>query len=163
MEPPKTPEEQTLLEQAIADMLEGKPSPPRKIGLMWNFDSGPSAEGAANMTRDELAAAAPNWLAIESFSAQTKRDMLAMWTESVMDAIGHDHLEPDAWEALYLRCTLHALDEGRYFAALRFAEMVLSEPAAHCAPQLRPRRPEPATLADLRDAMEQIRARPAKN
>ena len=61
-----------------------------------------------------------------------------------------------------LPCALHALVEGQYFAALEFAEMVLTDPVLRRAPRLLPDGPPPVVLADLRDAMEQIRARPAK-
>ena len=114
------------------------------------------------MNRKLLAAAAPKWIEIEPFAAQTKFDMLAMWTEAIMDAIDHDHLEPDTWEALYLTYAIHALVEGRYYAALKFAEMVLIEPALHRAPRLLPDGPPPVMLADLRDAMERARDLPAK-
>lgn len=114
------------------------------------------------MNRELLAAAAPNWLQIEALSAQFKFDMLAMWTEAIMDAIELDHLEPDSWEALYLSYAIHALVEGRYHAALRFSEMVLSDPPLRRAPRLSPDGPEPVALADLREAMEALRARPAR-
>lgn len=113
------------------------------------------------MNRERLAAISPSWRAIEGFPPQTKFDMLAMWVEAVMDAIELDHAEPDPWEALYLAYTLSALVEGKYFAALRFAEMVLMEPAARRASRLHPDGPEPVKLADLRRAMKLLRARPA--
>lgn len=37
MEPPKTPEEQAELEQAIADMLEGRESAPRGVSVTEFF------------------------------------------------------------------------------------------------------------------------------
>lgn len=114
------------------------------------------------MNRDLLAAAAPKWIEIEAFAAQSKLDMLAMWTEAIMDAIDRDHLEPDTWEAMYLTYALHALVEGRYFAALEFGGMVLTDPTLRRPPRLLPGDPPPVMLADLRDAMDQIRARPAK-
>jgi len=114
------------------------------------------------MNREQLAAAAPAWIQIEAFPAQTQLDMLAMWVEAIMDAIEHDHLEPDTWEALYLSHAIGALVEGKYFAALSFAEMVLIDPASHRLPRLHPDGPMPVTLADLRDAMTLIRARPAR-
>ena len=114
------------------------------------------------MNRERLAAAAPEWIVIEAFPAQTQLDMLAMWIETVMDALEFDHLEPDMWEALYLAYAIGALVEGKYFAALKFAEMVLIEPASHRLPRLHPDGPGPVTLADLRDAMTLIRARPAR-
>jgi len=114
------------------------------------------------MNRELLAAAAPKWIEIEPFSAQTKFDMLAMWTEAIMDAIDHDHLEPDTCEALYLTYAIHTLVDGRYYAALKFAEMVLTEPALRRAPRLLPDGPPPVMLADLRDAMKKVRERPAK-
>ena len=48
-----------------------------------------------------------------------------------MDVIELDHLEPDTWEALYLTYAIHALVERRYYAALKFSEMVLIDPATH--------------------------------
>ena len=113
------------------------------------------------MNRDSLAAAAPKWLAIQALPAQTKFDLLAMWVDAIMDAVELDHLEPDSWEALYLSYTVQSLVEGRYYAALTFSEMVLIEPALHRPPRMSPDGPEPATLADLRDAMEVVRMRPA--
>jgi hypothetical protein len=88
--------------------------------------------------------------------------MLAKWTEAIMDAIDRDHLEPDTWEAMYLTYALHALVEGRYFAALEFGGMVLTDPVLRRAPRLPPDGPPPAMLADLRDAMELLRARPPR-
>jgi len=114
------------------------------------------------MNREQLAAAAPVWIQIEAFPAQTQLDMLAMWVEVIMDAIEHDHLEPDTWEALYLAYTIGALVEGKHFAALRFAEIVLIDPASHRPPRLHADGPMPVTLADLRDAMALIRERPAR-
>lgn len=114
------------------------------------------------MNRDLLAAAAPKWIAIETLSAKTQLDMLAMWIEAVMDAIDLDHQEPDPWEALYLTYAIHALVEERHFAALRFAEMVLIDPSMHRAPRLPPDGPEPVKLADLRHAMELLRARSSR-
>ena len=113
------------------------------------------------MNRDSLAAAAPKWMAIQALPAQMKFNLLAMWTEPIMDSIERDHLEPDPWEALYLSYALHALVEGRYYAALSFSEMVLIDPALHRPARLSPDGPEPVTLADLRDAMELARERPA--
>ena len=87
------------------------------------------------MNRDSLAAAAPKWMAIQALPAQMKFNLLAMWTEPIMDSIERDHLEPDPWEALYLSYALHALVEGRYYAALSFSEMVLIDPPCidrHC-------------------------------
>ena len=114
------------------------------------------------MNRERLTAAAPQWIQIEAFPAQTQLDMLAMWVEAIMDALELDHLEPDMWEALYLAYALGALVEGKYFAALKFAEMVLIEPALHRRPRLHPDGPRPVELADLRDTMALIRARPAR-
>ena len=114
------------------------------------------------MNRERLAAAAPEWIQIEGFPAQTQLDMLAMWVEAIMDAVELDHLEPDTWEALYLAYAMGALVEGKHFAALRFAEMVLIDPASHRPARLHPDGPMPVTLADLRDAMALIRARPAR-
>jgi len=114
------------------------------------------------MNRERLAAAAPVWLQIEALPSQTQLDMLAMWVEAIMDAIEHDHLEPDTWEALYLTNAMGALVEGKHFAALRFAEMALIDPASHRPPRLHPDGPMPVTLADLRDAMALIRERPAR-
>ena len=114
------------------------------------------------MNRDLLAAAAPSWIAIEAFPPQDKLNLLAMWVEAIMDAIELDHLEPDTWEALYLTYAVHALVEERYHAALRFSEMVLSDPALRRAPRLRSDGPEPVVLSDLRAAMALLRARPAK-
>lgn len=37
MEPPQTPEEQALLEQAIADMLEGREAAPHWVGTTAFF------------------------------------------------------------------------------------------------------------------------------
>jgi len=93
--------------------------------------------------------------------AQTQLDMLAMWVEAIMDAIEHDRLEPDTWEALYLAYAMGALVEGKHFAALRFAETVLIDPASHRLPRQHPDGPMPVTLAELRAAMVLIRARPA--
>ena len=115
------------------------------------------------MNRDLLAAAAPKWIAIQTLSAKTQLDMLAMWTEAVMDAIELDHQEPDPWEALYLTYAIHALVEGRHFAALRFAEMVLIDPSMHRPARLLPDGPEPVKLADLRHAMALLRARSLKS
>lgn len=84
-----------------------------------------------------------------------------MWVDAIMDAVELDHLEPDPWEALYLSYTVQSLVEGRYYSALTFSEMVLIEPALHRPPRLSPDGPEPVTLADLRDAMEVVRMRPA--
>ena len=113
------------------------------------------------MNRDSLAAAAPKWMAIQALPAQMKFNLLAMWTEAIMDSIERDHLEPDPWEALYLRYAVHALVQGRYYAAHSFSEMVLIDPALHRPARLSPDGPEPVTLADLRDAMELVRMRPA--
>ena len=87
--------------------------------------------------------------------------VLAMWVEAIMDSIEQDHLEPGAWEALYLSYAVQSLVEGRYYAALTFSEMVLIDPALHRPPRLSPDGPEPVTLADMRDRMELLRARPA--
>jgi len=114
------------------------------------------------MNRERLAAAAPEWIQIEAFPAQTQLDMLAMWIEAIMDAVELDHLEPDTWEALYLTYAMGALVEGKYFAALKFAEMALIEPALRRRPRLHPDGPRPVELADLRDAMALIRAQPAR-
>lgn len=113
------------------------------------------------MNRDSLAAAAPKWLVIQALPAQTKFDLLAMWVEAIMDAVELDHLEPDPWESLYLSYTVQSLVEGRYYAALTFSEMVLIDPALHRPPRRLLNGPEPVTLADLRDAMEVVRMRPA--
>lgn len=75
--------------------------------------------------------------------------------------VDHNHLEPDTWEAMHLTYALHALVAGRYFAAFEFAGMVLTDPRLRRPPRLLPGGPPPVTLTDLRDAMEQIRARPA--
>jgi hypothetical protein len=114
------------------------------------------------MNRELLAAAAPKWIAIQVLPAQMRFDLLAMWVEAIMDAIERDHLEPDPWEALYLTYAVHALVEGRHYAALSFSEMVMIDPAIHRPARLSPKGPEPVTLVDLRDAMELVRARPAK-
>lgn len=114
------------------------------------------------MNRNTLAAAAPSWLAIQSLPAQVKFDMLAMWVEAIMDSIELDHLEPDSWEALYLTYAVHALVDGKYFGALRFAEMALIDPSMHRPARLLPDGPEPVTLADLRHVIELARERPAK-
>jgi hypothetical protein len=114
------------------------------------------------MNRDLLAAAAPKWIAIQTLSAKTQFETLAMWTEAIMDAIELDHQEPHPWEALYLTYAIHALVEGRHFAALRFAEMVLIDPSKHRSPRLLPDGPEPVKLADLRHAMDLLRARSSK-
>ena len=113
------------------------------------------------MNRDSLAAAAPKWLAIQALPAQTQFDLLDMWVEAIMDSIELDRLEPDTWEALYLTYAVQALVEGRYYAALTFSEMVLIDPALHRPTRLSPEGPAPVMLADLRDAMELVRARPA--
>ncbi len=78
-----------------------------------------------------------------------------------MDSIELDHLEPGPWGALYLTYAVHALVEGRYYAAPTFSEMVPIDPALHKPPRLSPDGPAPVTLADLHDAMELVRARPA--
>lgn len=115
------------------------------------------------MNRELLTTAAPKWIALEPLSPQIKLDLLAVWTEVVMDAIELDHQEPDAWEALYLTYAIHALVEGRYFAALRFSEMVLIDPSMHRPPRLVADGPEPVRLADLRHAMGLLRARSTKS
>ena len=83
------------------------------------------------MDRDLLAAAAPQWIALEQASLQTKFGVLSTWVAAIMDVIELDHLEPDTWEALYLTYFIHALVERRYYAALKFSEMVLIDPATH--------------------------------
>ena len=97
------------------------------------------------MNRERLAATALAWIQLEAFSAQTRFVMLAMWIEAIID----------------LADAIGALVEGRNFAALRFAEMVRIDPASHRPPRLYSDGPRPVTLADLRDAMALIRARPA--
>ena len=76
-----------------------------------------------------------------------------------MDAIELEHLEPDTWEALYLTYAIDALVEGRYYAALKFSEMVLIDPAIHRPPRLLPDGPKPVELADLRHAMELLKGK----
>ena len=106
------------------------------------------------MNRDLLAAAAPQWIALEQASLQVRSGVLSKWVAAIMDAIELDHLEPDTWEALYLTYAIHALVEGRHYAALTFSEMALIDPAVHRPPRLLPDGPKPVQLADLRHAME---------
>jgi len=113
------------------------------------------------VNRKTLAIAAPPWITIQSFPAQMKFDMLAMWIEAITDSIELDHLEPDSWEALYLTYAVHALVKGKYFGALRFGEMALIDPSMHRPARLHADGPEPVTLAELRHAMELARDRPA--
>ena len=111
------------------------------------------------MDSDLLAAAAPQWIALEQASLQTKFGVLSTWVAAIMDAIELDHLEPDTWEALYLTYAIDALVEGRYYAALKFSEMVLIDPAIHRPPRLLPDGPKPVELADLRHAMELLKGK----
>ena len=111
------------------------------------------------MNRELLIAAAPKWIEIQNFSAQTKHSMLVLWIGAVIDAIEADHAEPDTWEALYLSYALHALATGMHYAALTFSQMVLIDPALHRPPRLQPDGPEPVKLADLRRAAELLALR----
>ena len=111
------------------------------------------------MDRDLLAAAAPQWIALEQASLQTKFGVLSTWVAAIMDVIELDHLEPDTWEALYLTYAIHALVEGRYYVALKFSEMVLIDPATHRPPRLLPDGPKPVELADPRHAMELLKGK----
>ena len=104
------------------------------------------------MNRELLASAAPKWIEIQNFPAETKHRMLAMWIGAVIDAVGSDHDEPDTWEALQLANALHALAGARYYAALTFTGMVLIDPDKHRAPRLQADGPPPVKLADLRRA-----------
>ena len=60
-----------------------------------------------------------------------------------------------------LTYAVHALVEQRYHAALRFSEMVMRDPVTGRTARLQPDGPQPVTLADLREAMERVRAGPA--
>ena len=111
------------------------------------------------MDRDLLAAAAPQWIALEQASLQTKFGVFSTWVAAIMDVIELDHLEPDTWEALHLTNAIHALVEGRYYAALKFSEMVLIDPATHRPPRLLPDGPKPVERADLRHAMELLKGK----
>jgi hypothetical protein len=47
------------------------------------------------MNRELLAAAAPKWIEIQHFLAQTKHSILAQWIGAIIDAIEADHDEPN--------------------------------------------------------------------
>jgi hypothetical protein len=113
------------------------------------------------MNRKLLSEAAPRWIAIQTLPAQVRFDLIAVFMDAILDAIEIDHGEPDTWEAVYAAYTIHALVEGRYYAALTFAEMALIEPDLHRPPRLLPDGPEAVTLEQLRVAMAAVRSRPA--
>ena len=111
------------------------------------------------MNRELLIAAAPKWIEIQDFPANTKHSMLAVWIGAIIDAIEVDHTEPGTWEALYLSYALRALATGKHYAALTFSQMVLIDPALHRPPRLLPDGPEPVKLADLRRAADRLALR----
>ncbi len=111
------------------------------------------------MNRELLATAAPKWIEIQNFPAESTHRMLAMWIGAVIDAIGADHDEPDTWEVLYLSYALNALAKGMHYAALTFSQMVLIETSMHRAPILDPDGPRPVKLSELQHACELLAMR----
>ena len=58
-----------------------------------------------------------------------------------------------------LTYAIHAQVESRYYAAQKFSELVLIDPAIHRSPRLLPDAPKPVELADLRHAMELLKGK----
>jgi hypothetical protein len=112
------------------------------------------------VNRASLLSIAPNWLAIETFASPTKFAMIAMYVEAIMDSIEHEGREPDDWEAKHLVYAIHALVTEKYYGAITFSELALTDPTA------RPRRPtptgQPVCLDDLRVAMAGVREHKSK-
>ena len=116
-----------------------------------------------DMNRDEILDALPSEGEFRAAPNYGKKDIVENLVRAILDQLSADRRDPDHWEADHIAVAFGHLLSDRYFAASTAAVKAHAPSEERADPESWVRTEDTATTGALRDALDFVAGKPARN